>query len=78
MSTSLDYLKASGTVVVSDSGDFECMFSFNFRVQTPGFGIDLDLVHQRSMSISPKMPPPTQYAKLFYISSFCLIKTHSR
>ena len=24
MSTSLDYLKATGTVVVSDSGDFEC------------------------------------------------------
>ena len=24
MSTSLDYLKDTGTVVVSDSGDFEC------------------------------------------------------
>lgn len=25
MTTSLDHLKQSGTVVVSDSGDFECM-----------------------------------------------------
>lgn len=26
MSTSLDHLKATGTVVVSDSGDFECEY----------------------------------------------------
>lgn len=27
MTTSLDLLKQTGTVVVSDSGDFECMFA---------------------------------------------------
>lgn len=26
MTTSLDYLKQTGTVVVSDSGDFECKY----------------------------------------------------
>lgn len=28
MTTSLDQLKQTGTVVVSDSGDFECGFSY--------------------------------------------------
>lgn len=28
MSTSLEQLKASGTVVVADTGDFECMSLF--------------------------------------------------
>lgn len=27
MTTSLDYLKQTGTVVVSDSGDFECAYN---------------------------------------------------
>lgn len=32
MSTSLDYLKQTGTVVVSDSGDFECERSGSIAV----------------------------------------------
>ena len=32
MTTSLDYLKQTGTVVVSDSGDFECKLSFRRHV----------------------------------------------
>lgn len=31
MSTSLDQLKASGTVVVADTGDFECAY-FSFKL----------------------------------------------
>ena len=32
MTTSLDQLKQTGTVVVSDSGDFECKLSFFLSV----------------------------------------------
>lgn len=37
MSNSLDQLKATGTVVVSDSGDFECKYAdwLNFRPDSP-------------------------------------------
>lgn len=33
MTTSLDYLKQTGTVVVSDSGDFECKLPIPFLVK---------------------------------------------
>jgi len=34
MTTSLDKLKATGTVVVSDSGDFDCEWPFRFSVDS--------------------------------------------
>jgi len=35
MTTSLDLLKQTGTVVVSDSGDFECTYAIVHRVDHP-------------------------------------------
>ena len=43
MTTSLDYLKATGTVVVSDSGDFECKLVSRFR----HFSLFLSLIINR-------------------------------
>ena len=44
MSNSLDLLKATGTVVVSDSGDFECKFLDGFLLRwSPKSGFRLGL-----------------------------------
>jgi hypothetical protein len=52
MSSSLEQLKASGTTVVSDSGDFES----GSPVVVVGTPTD---VSQASASTSPRMRPPT-------------------
>lgn len=49
MSNSLDQLKATGTVVVSDSGDFECKYA-----ELAQFSAELTSSMQLSMFTSPR------------------------
>ena len=49
MSTSLDQLKATGTVVVSDSGDFECKWTEFTQISA-----ELTSWMQLSMFTSPR------------------------
>lgn len=52
MTTSLDLLKQTGTVVVSDSGDFECTFAIVHPIEYPL----INLISNRCLQATGKSP----------------------
>ena len=63
MSTSLDYLKATGTVVVSDSGDFECKPTSQPDFILLSVLLITNRYRQLSLrSLQPSMPTSPRYA----------------
>jgi len=66
MSTSLDHLKATGTVVVSDSGDFECEPVSRFHCF-----LSVLLITTRSSRISFHLLQPSMLISLRYADFLC-------
>ena len=70
MTTSLDYLKQTGTVVVSDSGDFESeLVSSTLFTSTL-----IDASMQRSMSTSLRSSSSTSIYRLYWLELGCYDK----